>query len=54
MLEELLANRIFIRMPFVAPQDRCIRITTGTDADLDLLAERLPKALEVARFNRKG
>ena len=54
VLEELLANRIFIRMPFVAPQDRCIRITAGTDADLDLLSEQLPKALEVARFNRKS
>ena len=54
ILEELLAQGIFVRMPFVAPQDRCIRVTTGTDADLDLLAKLLPKALEIARSNRQG
>lgn len=36
---------IFIRMPFVAPQNRCIRISAGTDADLDALETALPKAL---------
>ena len=41
---------IFIRMPFVAPQDRCIRISAGTPADLDLLEAALPKALKAARI----
>lgn len=36
---------IFIRMPFVAPQNRCIRISAGTDTDLDALETALPKAL---------
>ncbi|WP_136682679.1 pyridoxal phosphate-dependent aminotransferase [Falsirhodobacter xinxiangensis] len=36
---------IFVRMPFVAPHDRCIRISAGTEADLAALAEALPKAL---------
>ncbi len=54
VLAELLANGIFVRMPFVAPQNRCIRVTTGTDADLDFLAELFPKALESAGSNRKG
>lgn len=36
---------IFMRMPFVAPHDRCIRISAGTEADLAALAEALPKAL---------
>ena len=49
MLEELGARDIFVRMPFTAPQDRCIRISAGTQADLDLLAETLPAALAAAR-----
>lgn len=36
---------VFVRMPFVAPHDRCIRISAGTEADLAALAEALPKAL---------
>jgi histidinol-phosphate aminotransferase len=32
-------------MPFVAPQDRCIRVSAGQDADLDAFAEALPLAL---------
>ena len=55
VLAELLARGIFVRMPFVAPQDRCIRVTTGTDADLDLFEDLFPKALKAALFlNRKG
>jgi len=38
-----------VRMPGVAPLDRCIRISAGTDADLDILAEELPRALKAAR-----
>jgi histidinol-phosphate aminotransferase len=39
---------VFIRMPFSAPQNRCIRISAGTEADLDLLAAALPAALKAA------
>jgi len=39
------ARGVFIRMPFVAPQDRCIRISCGTEADLAALAAALPAAL---------
>ncbi len=49
VLAQLIARGIFVRMPFVAPQDRCIRISAGTPADLDRLAEALPQALEAAR-----
>ncbi len=49
VLAELGARGVFVRMPFVAPQDRCIRISAGTDADLDLLAAALPQALVAAR-----
>ncbi|MDP5347031.1 MAG: pyridoxal phosphate-dependent aminotransferase, partial [Paracoccaceae bacterium] len=38
-----------VRMPFVAPQNRCIRISCGTPAELDLLAAALPDALQEAR-----
>ena len=55
VLAELLARGVFVRMPFVAPQDRCIRVTTGTDADLDLFEDLFPKALKAALLlNRKG
>ncbi|MCD1627854.1 MAG: pyridoxal phosphate-dependent aminotransferase [Paracoccaceae bacterium] len=49
VLEGLVARGVFVRMPFVAPQNRCIRISCGTAADLDLLAASLPEALRDAR-----
>jgi histidinol-phosphate aminotransferase len=49
VLTELTALNLFVRMPFVAPQDRCIRISTGPEAELDLFAAALPKALQAAR-----
>ena len=45
LLQQLVARGVFVRKPFVAPQDRCIRITAGTDAELDVLAEQLPQAI---------
>jgi histidinol-phosphate aminotransferase len=50
VLDGLIARGVFVRMPFVAPQNRCIRISCGTEADLDILAEALPEAL--ARASR--
>ncbi len=49
VLAEMIGRGIFIRMPFVAPQDRCIRITVGQPADLDLVAKALPGALAAAQ-----
>jgi histidinol-phosphate aminotransferase len=44
-----LAERgVFVRMPFAAPQDRCIRVTTGTPDDLDLFEAVFPDALAAA------
>lgn len=40
---------VFVRMPFAAPGNRCIRIGCGTDDDLDLLEQALPRALDAAR-----
>lgn len=45
----LAARGIFIRMPFAAPQNRCIRVSCGTSADLDAFAAALPGALKEAR-----
>ena len=47
-LEGLMSRGIFVRMPFVAPEDRCIRVTCGTDTDLDAFAAALPSALDAA------
>lgn len=49
VLEALVARGVFVRKPFVAPQDRCIRISCGRPQDLDVLAEVLPEALSAAR-----
>ena len=48
VLDALTARGIFVRMPFVAPQDRCIRVTVGRPADLDAFAAALPEALAAA------
>jgi histidinol-phosphate aminotransferase len=48
VLDGLIARGVFVRMPFVAPQNRCIRISCGTGADLDILAGALPEALAQA------
>ena len=45
LLKALIERGIFVRMPFVAPEDRCIRVSAGTDADLDAFAAALPDAL---------
>ena len=50
VLAELIARDVFVRMPFVAPQDRAIRISCGLPADLKLLAEVLPAALDAAEM----
>ncbi|MGF6172277.1 pyridoxal phosphate-dependent aminotransferase [Ensifer sp. 4252] len=36
---------IFIRMPGVAPLNRCIRVSTGPEAEMDLLEAALPQVL---------
>lgn len=45
VLRETVARGVFIRMPGVAPLDRCIRISVGDEAALDILAEVLPQAI---------
>ncbi len=49
ILKALIERDIFVRMPFVPPQDRAIRISAGTARDLDVLAAVLPDAIAAAR-----
>ncbi|PKP72828.1 MAG: histidinol-phosphate aminotransferase [Alphaproteobacteria bacterium HGW-Alphaproteobacteria-6] len=49
VLTELVARDIFVRMPFVAPHDRCIRVSCGRAEDLARFAAALPAALAAAR-----
>ena len=49
VLAALIERDVFVRMPGVAPLDRCIRVTVGTEADLAVFAEVLPEALAAAR-----
>lgn len=49
VLQELTGLGVFVRMPFVGPQDRCIRVSAGKPADLKVFAAALPKALDAAR-----
>lgn len=48
VLAGLIQRGIFVRMPFVAPQDRCIRVSCGTSAQLDAFSAALPAALAQA------
>jgi histidinol-phosphate aminotransferase len=48
ILAELARHGVFIRMPGVAPLDRCIRISLGDDQAFDILEETLPAALKAA------
>ncbi len=45
IVDGLLGHGIFIRMPGVAPLNRCIRISCGTPEHLDALAKALPQVL---------
>ncbi|MEZ5852282.1 MAG: pyridoxal phosphate-dependent aminotransferase [Hyphomicrobiaceae bacterium] len=49
VLDALIARDVFVRMPGVAPLNRCIRVSAGTGADLDVFERALPEALAAAR-----
>lgn len=46
IVDGLMEHGVFIRMPGVAPLNRCIRVSTGPEADMALLDEALPKVLK--------
>ena len=45
VLDGLVARGVFVRMPGVAPLDRCIRISAGGEREMAALADALPEAL---------
>lgn len=49
VMGELIARDVFVRMPSVAPLDRCIRVSCGREEDLAVFAAELPQALAAAR-----
>lgn len=49
VLHELLERDVFVRMPSVAPLDRCIRVSCGREEDLAVFAAALGSALAAAR-----
>ena len=48
VLAGLVSLGVFVRMPFVAPQDRCIRVSCGRAEDMALFEAALPEALAEA------
>lgn len=48
-LRELTERGVFVRMPGVAPLDRCLRVSVGDEATLDVFAETLPLALAATK-----
>ena len=51
VLDQLVARNIFVRMPFAAPGNRCVRIGTGPDDALDEFQNALPDAIEAAQIS---
>lgn len=49
VLAALGAEGVFVRMPGVAPMDRCIRVSLGDEAALKVFAAALPRALKAAK-----
>ena len=45
VLNGLIDEKIFVRMPFFEPQNRCIRISAGKPKDIELLRQKLPVIL---------
>lgn len=35
IMQQLMASGIFVRMPFAAPQNRCVRVSVGPDSELE-------------------
>ncbi len=48
IVDGLAAQGIFVRMPGVAPLNRCIRISVGNDENLQALEEAMPAAIKAA------
>ncbi len=49
VLDSLVEHGVFVRMPFSAPQNRCIRVSCGGEAEMATFEAALPLALAQAR-----
>ncbi|MEM9733220.1 MAG: pyridoxal phosphate-dependent aminotransferase [Pseudomonadota bacterium] len=49
IVQEMFKRGVFIRMPFVAPQNRCIRISVGNEAAMAVLEEEFSAGVAAAR-----
>ena len=45
IVDGLMQHGVFIRMPGVAPLNRCIRVSVGPEADMALFEQSLPQVL---------
>lgn len=52
LVQALDARDVFVRMPFAAPQNRCIRVSCGPEDELSRFEAALPDALAELRANR--
>ncbi|WP_339949860.1 pyridoxal phosphate-dependent aminotransferase [uncultured Albimonas sp.] len=53
VLSALIERGVFVRMPFVEPENRCIRVSAGTPEMLDAFETALPQALAEAAAARE-
>jgi histidinol-phosphate aminotransferase len=49
LLDGLTGRGVFVRKPMVPPMDRCIRVSCGPDADIDVFAAELAEELSQPR-----
>ncbi len=49
VLDTLVEQGVFVRMPFAAPQNRCIRVSCGGEVEMTAFEAALPTALAKAR-----
>jgi len=48
VLDNLILQGVFVRMPYSSPQNRCIRVTAGLENDIKLFEKAFPIALSRA------
>ncbi len=49
VMQALIARDVFVRKPMAPVLDRCIRVSVGPEAEIDLFEQMLPEALAAAR-----
>jgi histidinol-phosphate aminotransferase len=54
LLAQLQERDVFVRMPGTAPLDRCIRVSCGSEAEIDVFRRALPAAMEATRLAIKN